>query len=142
MDPVIEPSAWSAPVLRSESQRRPGRVIELKIVGELRDVRSPRASTEARRRSAPKSAAGWQLAQAVLPSSDTRVSQKRERPSSTSGVASFAFTGASTRPKSSSAIFRSSASSPARQIRGSAANNSTVVRFMVFLPCFSGSNGR
>src|SRR5262249_60062042 len=79
-EPVIEPCAWSAPVLRSASQRRPGRGMALKIVGELRDVSSPRASGEKRRRSAPKSSAGWRLAPAGLPSNGMRFAPEGGRP--------------------------------------------------------------
>jgi hypothetical protein len=136
MEPVIEPSACSAPVLRSESQRRPGRGIALKMVGELREVTSPRASTDPRRRSAPKSSAGWQLAQAVLPSSDTRVSQKRARPSAASGVLTLAAGATSMRPNISLAISRSFASSvAATAVQGTAATARKIQFFhVVFVP--------
>ena len=54
----------------------------LKTGGEWREVSSPRASVENGRRSALQSRAKWQLEHAVLPSADTRVSQKSARPSS------------------------------------------------------------
>src|SRR6185437_1800979 len=52
----------------------------LKIVGECREVGSARASMEAGRGSAPQLEGRWQLAHAVLPSAETRVSQKSARP--------------------------------------------------------------
>src|SRR5207247_9790787 len=76
IEPVIELSAWSAPFLRSPSQRSIGWLTELKMVGECREVSAPRASGEKRRRSAPQSRAGWQLAHAVFPSAESRVSQQ------------------------------------------------------------------
>jgi hypothetical protein len=82
IEPVIELSAWSAPFFRSPSQRSIGWLIELKIVGECREVSAPRASGEKRRLSAPQSRAKWQLPQAVLPSVDSLGSQKMARPSS------------------------------------------------------------
>src|SRR5260221_2036597 len=85
IEPVSELSAWSAPLLRSPSQRSIGWLIELNTVGECRDVRAPRASGEKRRRSAPQSRAGWQLAHAVLSSAEARVSQKNARPRSACG---------------------------------------------------------
>src|SRR3989442_497511 len=85
IEPVSEPSAWSAPLLRSPSQRSIGWLMELKMVGECREVSAPRASGENWRRSAPQSRAGWQLAHAVLPSAETGVSQKSARPSSARG---------------------------------------------------------
>src|SRR3954464_6712913 len=123
-DPVSEPSAWSAPLFRSPSQRSVGWSIELNIVGEWRDVSAPRAagekrpgsgppraSGEKRRRSAPQSRAGWQLAQAVLPSSDARSSQKSSRPSCAwrDAVAAGAFSA----PKSAAASRRSASSAHA-----------------------------
>src|SRR5258707_12166156 len=87
IEPVSELSAWSAPLLRSPSQRSIGWLIELNTVGECRDVRAPRASGEKRRRAAPQSRAGGQLAHAVLSSAEARGSPKSARPSSAPGGA-------------------------------------------------------
>src|SRR5436190_22776746 len=84
-EPVSEPSAWSARLLRSPSQRNVGWLIELNTGGECREVNAPRASGEKARRSALQSLAKWQLAHAVLPSAEARVSQKSSRPSSAWG---------------------------------------------------------
>src|SRR5215467_11495205 len=86
IEPVSEPSACCARSLRSPSQRSAGCSEALKIVGDWRDVSSPRASGEKRRGSAPHAEAGWQLEHAVFPSADSRVSQNSVRPSAISGV--------------------------------------------------------
>src|SRR5262249_50965610 len=85
MEPLMEPSACSAAFLRSPSQRSAGWAVELNTVGEWRDVSAARASGEKDRWSAPQSRAVWQLAHAVLPSSESLVSQNSARPSSASG---------------------------------------------------------
>src|SRR5262245_8554114 len=80
----------------------------LNIVGECREVGALRASIEKRRRSAPQSRARWQLAQAVFPSAERRVSQNSARPSSTSADAAWLY-GLST-PKSCTPCARSAGS--------------------------------
>jgi hypothetical protein len=80
MDPVRDPSACSASVFRSPSQRRLGWPSELKIVGDWRGVGLPAASIDAGSGSAPQCEDGWQEAHATFPFSETAVSQNRARP--------------------------------------------------------------
>jgi hypothetical protein len=78
------------------------------------------------------------LAQAVLPSSDAPVSQKRARPTPLAGVLTLAAVTASMRPNISLAISRSFASSvAAAAAQGTAATAMEKIQFFMLFsfPC-------
>src|SRR5262245_18103904 len=92
--------------------------MELKTVGECRDVSASRASGENCRRSAPQWREKWQLAHTVLQSAEARVSQKSARPSYACGVDGsppaliWPKSAAASRRKASSALAASAATIP------------------------------